>query len=309
MKRLLVVSLAGGALAGVSFFAGEDVQAADMYRLYNPNSSEHFYTENRNESNYLRSLGWNYEGIGWIAPDSGAPVYRLYNKNTGDHHYTLSAGEKDDLIKRGWGDEGISWRSPETGLPVYRLYNPNQKGAGTHHYTLSEAERDSLKKVGWNDEGIGWYAESAAQYPYAVDLASLVGTRTFAMRGMNISDQIKVQFPALPNGQGGKLYFISRSSDGSQREIAYNIKRIDKVATKELRVFSPTNSNGQTLNHKFVNTRIQIGEKIDGVGQVDTGDLYLQYNNQGNISLITPNYAGNVTEDQRDVMLEYVIQQ
>ena len=34
------------------------------------------------------------------------------------------------------------------------------------------------------------------------------------------------------------------------------------------------------------------------------GPLYIFYNNQGEISLITPNYAGNVTQDQIDVMLE-----
>jgi hypothetical protein len=33
-----------------------------VYRLYNPNSSQHFFTNDINESNYLTNLGWNYEG-------------------------------------------------------------------------------------------------------------------------------------------------------------------------------------------------------------------------------------------------------
>ena len=39
-----------------------------MYRLYNPNSGEHFYTSNVAERDMLISVGWSDEGIGWIAP-------------------------------------------------------------------------------------------------------------------------------------------------------------------------------------------------------------------------------------------------
>lgn len=79
-----------------------------MYRLYNPNSGEHFYTAGTREQNYLLSVGWKDEGIGWIAPlSSQHPVYRLYNANTGDHHCTMDARERDQLIKFGWKDEGI----------------------------------------------------------------------------------------------------------------------------------------------------------------------------------------------------------
>lgn len=128
-----------------------------MYRLYNPNSGEHFYTKTISERDHLRSVGWRYEGIGWQAPASGNPVYRLYNPNAGDHHYTLNAGERDHLKKVGWRYEGISWYSPSSGTPLYRLYNPNAK-AGAHHYTPITSERDQLKKLGWRYEGIAWYA-------------------------------------------------------------------------------------------------------------------------------------------------------
>ncbi len=130
-----------------------------MYRLYNPNSGEHFYTASEREKNKLSKAGWTYEGEGWTAPSEGDPVYRLYNKNAGDHHYTTSKKERDNLIKQGWTDEGIGWRSApkDTGKPLYRLYNPNATGAGSHHYTTSARERDKLVKQGWNDEGIAWY--------------------------------------------------------------------------------------------------------------------------------------------------------
>ena len=34
--------------------------------------------------------------------------------------------------------------------------------------------------------------------------------------------------------------------------------------------------------------------------------LYTYSTKNGSISLITPNYAGNVTDDQKDVMLEVI---
>lgn len=66
-----------------------------MYRMYNRNSGEHFYTRNGAERDMLRTKGWKYEGVGWYAPSSGAPVYRLYNRNAGDHHYTQNGAERD----------------------------------------------------------------------------------------------------------------------------------------------------------------------------------------------------------------------
>lgn len=127
-----------------------------MYRLYNPNSGEHFYTVSLGEKTHLVSVGWSFEGIGWNAPSLGIPVYRLYNPNNGDHHYTTSKGEHDYLVTVGWHSENIGWQSGGE-VPVYRLYNPNAKGAGSHHYTKFKSEADYLDSVGWNYEGIGWY--------------------------------------------------------------------------------------------------------------------------------------------------------
>lgn len=129
-----------------------------MYRLYNRNNLEHFYTASLNERDTLVRIGWGVnEGIGWYAPASGAPVYRLYNKTLKDHHYTTSENEKNVLVaKHGWTYEGIAWYSGGS-KPLYRLYNPKLK-SGSHHYTTSENERDVLvSKHGWKYEGIAWY--------------------------------------------------------------------------------------------------------------------------------------------------------
>ena len=77
------------------------VKTIPMYRLFNPNSGEHFYTRDTGERDHLRKIGWNYEGIGWQAPTSGDPVYRLYNRYNGEHFYTLNAKERDSITKQG----------------------------------------------------------------------------------------------------------------------------------------------------------------------------------------------------------------
>ena len=131
-----------------------------MYRLYNPNSYEHFYTGNAKEKDALVKMGWKYEGIGWYAPKSSkTPVYRLYNPNNGgDHHYTKNKKEYDALTKAGWKGEGIRWYSDDAkGVPVYREYNPGQP-IRNHNYTANKKEHDYLvKTAGWKNEGIGWY--------------------------------------------------------------------------------------------------------------------------------------------------------
>jgi len=139
-------------------YTAEPISKATMYRLYNPYSGEHFYTASAYERDSLSSIGWNYEGEGWKAPErSNSPVYRLYNPYGGDHHYTTSTVERDYLKAVGWNYEGVGWYSDDAkGVPLYRQYNPYAT-SGSHNYTASKVENDMLVSVGWNAEGIGWY--------------------------------------------------------------------------------------------------------------------------------------------------------
>ena len=143
----------------------------NVYRMYNPYTSEHLYTINHSEKDHLYSIGWNYEGIAWIAQSKGIPVYRFYNKYTGEHHYTQDAGEKEYLEAVGWDYENIAWYSSdvetECTAPVYRLFNPNMDAAheaGAHHYTMSEAEKDALVAENWIYEGISWESTHKVEY-------------------------------------------------------------------------------------------------------------------------------------------------
>ena len=132
-----------------------------MYRLYNPNSYEHFFTADPDECDNVRHAGWTYEGVGWTAPATGDPVYRLYNPNNGgDHHYTMNPDERDTLVAAGWIYEKIGWYSApaddEASEPIYREYNPNEL-ARNHNYTKVRTEHDHLLSLGWRDELIAWY--------------------------------------------------------------------------------------------------------------------------------------------------------
>lgn len=153
------VTITAKAYNGISASANVTVMDAfDIYRMYNPNSGEHFYTKEYQENIVLQSAGWIFESVGWYAPKTSAtPVYRMYNPNAGEHHYTTNQAEKEMLIKAGWNDEGIAFYSDDNKtVPLYRQYNPNQF-ANNHNYTTSKGENDWLISLGWKEEGIGWY--------------------------------------------------------------------------------------------------------------------------------------------------------
>lgn len=129
-----------------------------VFRMYNPNSGEHFYTTSNTERSALRLAGWDAEAFNWKSEtEDGKPIYRLYDPNAGDHLFTADPNEYQELVKYGWKQEGIAWQSSDDSkMPVYRLYNPNAK-TGRHHMTSSQDEVKHLVSLGWKDEGICWY--------------------------------------------------------------------------------------------------------------------------------------------------------
>ncbi len=84
-----------------------------VYRVYNANSGEHFYTASLNEREALIKAGWKDEGLAFHSntPDKD-PVYRLFNPNAtnaGSHHFTYFIEEVEALTRLGWKNEGIVW--------------------------------------------------------------------------------------------------------------------------------------------------------------------------------------------------------
>lgn len=129
-----------------------------IYRLYNPYSGEHLYTESKDEYDYLGKIAWRQESVAWNSPSkSNTPVYRLYNRYSGEHHYTTSWKEYSYLGSIGWTQEDVSFWSYDadgtTGTTTYRLFNAYET-VGTHHYTTSKKEYDYLSSIGWKPEGV-----------------------------------------------------------------------------------------------------------------------------------------------------------
>lgn len=129
-----------------------------VFRLYNENTGEHFYTINVTETMQLKDIGWLYEGVAWYSPESGIPVYRLYNSNGSEHFYTTDVSERNSLVSVGWKYEGVSFYTDSScNTDIYRLYNPNAI-SNNHFFTADVVERDDLISAGWIYEGIGWRA-------------------------------------------------------------------------------------------------------------------------------------------------------
>ena len=144
-------------MIGVGTVHAQASTSVPLYRMYNSNSGEHFYTENLYEATSLHSVGWNYEGIESYEPvTGGAPVYRLYNPNAGVHFYTTNAYEKQSLVNRGWRYELIAFVSGGN-IPIYRAYNAHNS---QHNYTTSAGEQNNLTRLGWSNEGIAFYANA-----------------------------------------------------------------------------------------------------------------------------------------------------
>lgn len=81
-----------------------DSTQAEIYRLYNKNTGEHFYTSSAFERDSVSKSGWSYEGVGWVSPKKSAtPIYRVFNPNasSGSHNFTKNSNEQNSLLKSG----------------------------------------------------------------------------------------------------------------------------------------------------------------------------------------------------------------
>ena len=153
-----VVTLAASLLASAAFATTAHADQ-NVYRLYNPNTGEHFYTTSNAEKINLQYADWYYEGLGWVAPNTGTPVYRIYNPNAkgGDHYYTKSKGEAAAAVAQGWkwDNNGHAVFYSGGGIPAYVAYNPNAQ-SGAHNFTTNTTEQGNLMKSGWKYGTVAW---------------------------------------------------------------------------------------------------------------------------------------------------------
>ncbi|MEO1772141.1 FIVAR domain-containing protein [Candidatus Enterococcus ferrettii] len=235
-KKLLlsILFLSGLAL----FFTSNEAQAASqtLFRVYNPNSGEHFYTQNSSERDLLVNVGWHDEGIAWETPSSGITVYRLYNPNAGDHHYTMDINEYNHLEKAGWRKEGEAFKSVDTsnkekpiGIPVYRAYNPNTK-SGAHNFTINLNEQRHLIQVGWKDEKVAFYAHHGSNDYFNIKTVHKSGTKVLKESTTRVKEGFNY-IASAENFSGYELVGSSRQeikNITSSKEIIFNYNKVNK---------------------------------------------------------------------------------
>ena len=104
---------------------GPDDPGQIMYRLYNPNSGEHFYTLEHGRARPTASA-WagTTRAMGWIAPSEGErglpPLQPLLPASITTRSRRVERNSLDCGL--GWNDEGIGWYSGAAySVPLYRV--------------------------------------------------------------------------------------------------------------------------------------------------------------------------------------------
>jgi len=138
--------------------------------------------------------------------------------------------------------------------------------------------------------------EQVNSTPYAVDLSDWGSVMDFHLSGINVPEGITL------DAANNTLTLTSK--DGAN-DVTYSVSTTT-IPTQAVRVFSHIGNAVRTVK---VNTQIVINNQLSGSPRLgNSGPMYLFVNNTGGLSLITPNFAGNVEPDQSDVMLEAVMQ-
>ncbi|MBV7391507.1 hypothetical protein KUA55_12525 [Enterococcus sp. ALS3] len=95
-----------------------------VYRIYNPNSGEHFYSTNKAECDAAVKAGWRHEtneDYTWVS-DGDVKMYREFNPDVntaGSHNFTTNKDEHEGVVKAGWRDEAKDtslWKALKAGF-------------------------------------------------------------------------------------------------------------------------------------------------------------------------------------------------
>ncbi len=135
-----------------------------LYRYWNAQAADHFYTTNWGELGG-GAHGWAFESIQCyvhgVQIAGTAPLHRYWNSQAGDHFYTINWGELGSGA-HGWAYEGIACYVHSAliagAVPLYRYWNAQ---AGDHFYTTNWAELGQGAH-GWAYEGIAGYVHTQA---------------------------------------------------------------------------------------------------------------------------------------------------
>jgi|GEM_PF-3343122 len=138
-----------------------------LYRLWNSNSGDYFYTTKESEKTKAIGLGYVDEGsLGYVFTNqvSGTvPLYRFWSSSMEDHFYTTKESEKTKVMGLGFAYEGIVGyvysASGSDRDAIYRFWNSQ---LSNHFYTTSSSEKLKLEQpeyitAGWVYEGVEGY--------------------------------------------------------------------------------------------------------------------------------------------------------
>ncbi len=96
----------GIGFSGIQEGTASTEDAVPIYRFFNSERGNHFFTAFEAEKDYIVTLDdFVFEGVGFFAFDtessSTVPIYRFFDQNAGGHFFTASDHEKDTLISNG----------------------------------------------------------------------------------------------------------------------------------------------------------------------------------------------------------------
>jgi len=169
-----------------------------IYRFYNSNTGEHFYTMSEAEKNSLTensSSPIKLEGVAFYAyPDASddknsLPIYKFSNSK-GDFYFNPLSSTKDNLKiadQSSYNSKEIAFyaypNAQDGTLPVYDFYNTANN---EHFYTISETEKESFVKA----KNSSYELEGVAFYTYSQIVSYTINGKTAMAYYQRLADEI-----------------------------------------------------------------------------------------------------------------------
>lgn len=169
-----------------------------------------------------------------------------------------------------------------------------QSSSSSPSYTTSPSSISTYPSHSTTPSNSSESASNVSTVPYGVSLVSENFPLTFYYKGFNVPESITINDANIAS-----VTVLSQNGKSTTYKTS-----VSTIPTKRIRIFSSGTHTNQIRTVK-VNTQINLVQNQSNSYKFE-GPMYLFYNNQGGISLVTPNYAGNVPDNERDVMLEIV---
>ncbi len=170
----------------------------------------------------------------------------------------------------------------------------------------SQSTSSSTSSVATSSSAVASSEESDDPFKYSVGAGDFNGV-TFRGYGVNEPGSISIN-----SVQGESYNYILTITGPATSDDSSDVTRVAAEVRQgpvtQFRVFGRPN-----IRTVKANTQVNIVDTIDtddssnDDGSQYVGErFYLFYNASGTLSLATPNFAGNVTEDETDVKAEYI---